>query len=72
MEAQISNQTSKDWVTTVLTDLKVLGLEATFTDIKEIEKRKWKNIVKNIIKEKALELLNVQKQKYSKVNKIKH
>ena len=72
LEAQIDNQTSKDWVTTVLEDLKALELEATFADIRGIKKMKWKNIVKNIIKEKALEQLNLRKQKHSKVNKLKH
>ena len=72
LEAQIDNQTSKDWVTTVLEDLKALELEATFADIRGIKKMKWKNIVKNIIKEKALEHLNLRKQKHSKVNKLKH
>ena len=72
MEAQIDNQTSKDWVTTVLEDLKALELEATFADIRGIKKMKWKTIVKNIIKEKALEHLNLRKQKHSKVNKLKH
>ena len=68
----MKNPTSKDWVTTIISDLDSLGLDVEFSKIQSIKKQSLKNIVKNNIKERALELLNLQKQKHSKVNMITH
>ena len=54
-EKQCSDRTSKDWVSTVLNDLKELGLDVTFADIQEMNKLKWKNTVKRSIREKVFE-----------------
>ena len=53
-EKQVNSRTKKDWVTTVLSDLEVLNLNVTFADVQEMNKNKWRSIVKQAIKENAL------------------
>ena len=71
-EKQCKNRTKKDWVSTVLADLELVGLNVTFADIQLMSKAKWKNIVKRSISEKALENLETRKQMHSKVKELKH
>ena len=69
---QSQNRQKKDWVTTVLKDLELVGLNVTFADIQAMNKTKWKNIVKLHIREKSLQNLQEIKQKHSKVKELKH
>ena len=69
---QSQNRQKKDWVTTVLKDLELVGLNVTFADIQAMNKTKWKNIVKLHIREKSLQYLQEIKQKHSKVKELKH
>ena len=71
-EKQSQNRTKKDWITTALADLELLDLTVTFAEIQEMNKLKWKSMVKQSMKEKSLKQLEVTKQKHSKVNKLKH
>ena len=56
-EKQCQNRTTKDWVTTVLNDLEILGMKTTFADIQKTNKTQWKNIVKIKVKEHAFKVL---------------
>ena len=71
-ETQCKESTSKDWVTTVLSDLKLCELNVTFEDIQKMSKQKWKTIVKESIRNKALKYLENLKQKHSKVKTLEH
>ena len=71
-EKQCETRTAKDWVTTVLSDLDILGLNLTFQDIQTMNKIKWKNVVKQRVAENTFEDLENMKKKHSKVHNIKH
>ena len=71
-EKQCRDNTSKDWVRTVESDLEKVGLNVTFADIKEMSKVKWKNTVKKSVNENALLYLETVKQTHSKVKLLKH
>ena len=71
-QSQCNHQTSKDWITTIKSDLEYLGLNVNFADIKEMSKAKWKATVKQSIREMSLKYLNNLKQRHSKVNELKH
>jgi hypothetical protein len=71
-ESQVKNPTTKDWVTTVRNDLKEIGMNATFADIKAMPKSKFKNMLKNDIERKAVLVLEEKKATHSKVMHIKH
>ena len=57
VEAQMKNPTPKDWVTTVGDDLKELGSNVTFADIRTMSKGKFKSMLKLNIKKKAIKEL---------------
>ena len=67
-ESQRRNKTPKDWVTSVLSDIKELNIGMHFEDIKLMKKC----IFKKKIEWKTLKDLNVLKEKHSKVKKLKH
>jgi hypothetical protein len=46
IESQRRNKTPKDWVTTVLSDIKKLNIGMTFEDIKLMKKCTFMNLVK--------------------------
>ena len=71
-EKQVNSRTKKDWVTTVLSDLEVLNLNVTFADVQEMNKNKWRSIVKQAIKENALKNLQELKTTHSKVKMLEH
>ena len=71
-EKQCEKRTKKDWVTTILADLELIDLDVTFADIQEMNKLKWKNMVKQCMKEKSLQQLEIKKQTHSKVRNLKH
>ena len=72
LEKQCENRTSRDWVTTVISDLDVLGLDYTFAEIQEMNKTKWKSIVKLKVAENSFKILEDKKKKHSKVENINH
>ena len=71
-ETQYEERTSKDWVTTILSDLELCKLNVTFADIQKISKQTWKSLVKRSIRDKALKYLENLKQKHSKVKMLEH
>ena len=71
-EIQNRKRTPKDWITTVIKDLEELRLNLTFSDIKQISKENWKQIVKRKIIENSLKNLLEKKQKHSKVMKLEY
>ena len=71
-ESQVRNKTSKDWVTTVLSDLKELSLNLTFEDIKQMKKSLYMNMIKRKVDHKALNELDRKKQSHTKVKDLKH
>ena len=71
-ESQRRNKTPKDWVTTVLSDLKEVNLDLTFEDIRKMKKETFMNTIKRKIEYKSLKYLEEIKQKHSKVEKLKH
>lgn len=71
-ETQCKNKTSKDWISTVLSDLEYLELNVTFDDIQKMSKSKWKSEIKKAVRNKSFKILENIKQTHSKVNKLKH
>ena len=72
LEKQCENRTSRDWVTTVISDLDILGLKYTFADIQEMNKTKWKSILKIRVAENSFKNLEDKKKKHSKVENVNH
>ena len=69
---QIQTQKSKDWISQVITDFKLLGLDLTIESIKEMKKARLKIIVNQAIKEKTFRDLVKKKESHSKVMNIIH
>ena len=72
LEKQCENRTSRDWVTTVISDLDILGQKYTFADIQEMNKTKWKSILKIRVAENSFKNLEDKKKKHSKVENVNH
>ena len=68
LEKQCESRTAKDWVTTVLSDLDILGLTLTFGEIQTMNKIKWK---KKRLAEKTFESLENMKKKKLQSTKYK-
>ena len=71
-ETQRKNSTPKNWVTTVLSDIKELDLKWTFEEIQKMQKDEFINKVKRKIQCKTLKDLEKIKANHSKVGQIKH
>ena len=71
-ESQKRNKTSKDWVTTVSSDIEEINLNMTFEDIKNMKKTTFMNTVKRKIDHKSLKYLEKMKENHSKVMGLKH
>ena len=71
-ESQKNHGTSKDWVNTVIQDLKDLKIDKNFEDIKVMKKHEFRRIVSRSIQNKAIQMLEDKKSKHSKVKKLKH
>ena len=71
-ETQKRNKTSKDWVTTVSSDIEEINLNMTFEDIKNMKKTTFMNTVKRKIYNKSLKYLEKMKENHSKVMGLKH
>ena len=71
-EVQCKTRTKKDWVSTILSDLKSCKIDVSFEDVQQSTKVKWKSLVKQHIEEKTMRYLITLKQGHSKVMKIEH
>ena len=56
-ESQRKNKSSKDWVTTILRDIKELNLDMEIEDIRKMKNDFFMNTVKRTVKHKTLENL---------------
>ena len=70
-EEQKKSSKKGDFVNLVTTDLKDMEIEMTDRDIEGMTKRKWKKLVNNKIKEKALKYLVEENEKKEKTRHIK-
>ena len=71
-QSQMKARTKKDWVTTVLEDLKELDLDMNMEEIGKMKKTCFMQIIKQRIKTKAFEKLEKRKHSHSKVENIEH
>ena len=71
-EAQNTNRSKKDWVTSVIKNLEELDLNVNFETIQKIGKETWRNTVKNTINLKSFRKLEQIKETHSKVKSIKY
>ena len=71
-ESQRKNKTSKDWVTTVLEDLKKINLNMNFDEIRNMKKSVFMNTIKRKTEYEALKYLETLKEKHSKVKFLEH
>ena len=72
-KSQMENRTKKDWVTTVLLDLQLLGMSnISMEEIKNMKKSVWINMIKKRISMKTFEFLENLKKSHSKVVHIEH
>ena len=66
--AQVDSPTAGDWCLVVREDLQQLGLDhLTYASIAEMSKDQLKNLLKKQVEETALEYLNNEKEKLSKL-----
>ena len=69
----MKHKTKKDWVTTVLNDLKLLDLDhLTMDNIKEMKKTSYIHLIKQKIQEYTFAFLDELKKSHSKVEKIEY
>ena len=59
-----------DWVKDIKKIMKNLNLKFTFNEIKKIKKKKFKNIIKRAIQNKAIQYLKAKQRKCSKGKEI--
>ena len=71
-KSQMNNPTPKDWVSTIISDLKQLNLNIQFEDIKQMKKFDFMNTVKRKIRYKTLKDLEKCKEKHTKVNHLNY
>ena len=69
-KAQLKNPNQNDWCETVKCDLEELKLNLTFNDIENMNKSKFKKIVKDATNKMAFLDLNSMKEKHIKVKHI--
>ena len=70
---QFKNRTKKDWVSTILEDLKYLDLsDLSMETIKNMKKSEFVNILKQKIQEKSFEKLEKTKKSHTKVEHVEH
>ena len=73
LKSQMKNKTRRDWVTSVQSDLKFLGLEdLDMEKIKNMKKVSFMKMVKENNDIKTFEKLQLRKKSHSKVEKIEH
>ena len=72
LKAQLRNPSKNDWIQTVLEDMKDLKIDLEIEEIENIPVETYKDLIRSKIQEGALEYLNNQKSKHSKVLHMKH
>ena len=70
--SQLQNKSSKDWVTTVIQDLKYLNWSIEFNEIRKLKKIEFMNTLKRKIEHKTLCDLVKKREMHSKVKILKH
>lgn len=71
-QSQMKNPNKKDWVTTILDDLKHLGVNKTMEDIRNMKKGTYMNMIKQRIQTITFENLVKVKLTHSKVKNVEH
>ena len=71
-ETQRKTKKPKDWICTVQQNLKDLGLEETFQEIRNMKKLTLKRMLNIAITKKACERLLEMKEKHSKLKNLKY
>ena len=71
-KSQLENKTPKDWLTTVIQDLKDLNWKISFEEIMKMKKKEFSIKLKRKIEQKSLNDLNKRKETHTKVNILKH
>jgi hypothetical protein len=71
-ESQRKKKTAKDWVTTILNDIKELELNMKIEDISNMKKGVFSNTVKRKIEYKTLKEFEKVKANHSKTKNLKH
>jgi hypothetical protein len=71
-ESQRKKKTAKDWVTTILNDIKELELNMKIEDISNMKKGVFSNTVKRKIEYKTLKEFEKVKASHSKTKNLKH
>ena len=71
-ESQRKSTSSKDWVTTILKDIKELNLDIEIEEIRKMRKDSIVNTVKRKVQHKTLKDLEGLKEKHSKTKHLKH
>ena len=71
-QSQMKYRGRRDWVTTVLEDLKYLEIDKTMEEITKMKKGSYMNMIKQRIQAKAFENLEKIKLSHSKVEHIEH
>ena len=72
-QAQLKSGAKRDWVTTILEDLKYVDMEnANWDTLKNMKKASFMGQIKQKILMKTLEKFQKEKESHSKVRKIEH
>ena len=71
-ETQRKTKKPKDWICTVQQNIKDLGLEETFQEIRNMKKSTLKRMLNIAITKKAFERLLEMKEKHSKLKNVKY
>ena len=72
IKTQFESMKHKDWIKTVIENIQYLQLNLTFSEIKNISKRKFRLLIKKSIAEKAYSYLIERKSQHSKVFNINY
>ena len=71
-QSQLENPTKKDWISTVKKDLEEIKVNMEVSEIKNMNKDDFVNLIKRKVEANALKELEQLKKKHSKVKMIKH
>ena len=71
-QTQLKTRKPKDWISTVMTDLKDLKIEKSIVEIKQLKKTTLKRIINNAIETRAFERLVKLKETHSKLNNLEY
>ena len=71
-KSQLENKTKKDWVNTILNDLKSLDIDLSLENIEHMKKGRFMSLIKNKIEIKTLARLEELKKSHTKVELLEH